>query len=201
MLEDKKPQLNAAVFFLSITANRSGLHDQPWLRETSAKTAQAEINTLLNLVDKLRLHILGMHRTSLTAVEAHSALFAELDTIGSDVLVDEFSFDGLDLFGLLGMLDRVGTLYRRAKVKGGGYPSKGPPRKNQARLIALNAAQDYRRLTGKEPTITTNPNTNERGGQFLKFLREVFEALDIDASADVQAVAAVRELKRRKIST
>src|SRR5262245_23114915 len=88
---------------------------------------------------------------------------------------------------LADLLKICADIYRRAKIKPDKTCSKGPPGKNQARRTAEAAALAFWRLTGKRPTVTTNPVTNKRGGLFLKFLREVFAVIGLEASVDVQA--------------
>ena len=190
------------------------VHDLPRLQEVSSETAATELEALATLVGKLRTHIASMHRTSLRAIEgmingleivtdgpvpqefhpldfAEHLLFPEVLYLQAKNLID--TAPPTQLPGANRVIETYGA---------GGYPPKrGHPAKHHARLTAEMAARVYWDLTGKRPTITTNPNTNKRGGRFLAFLREVFDAMGIDASAEAQAVAIVRQLKRVRAPT
>ncbi len=70
-----------------------------------------------------------------------------------------------------------------------------------ARGVSLVLAFDYFTLTGKPPTVVTSSHISGHpaGGDFLEFVRAVFSALGIKASAETWARAAVQEwIKRDK---
>lgn len=150
-------------------------HDLVWARETSVKSAENELDKLVKLIRKLSVHIEGLHRTSLRAIETalHEA--------------GEITPNAMHPVRLAEALPTLEGLYREAKLwiretLPDGYRPKGPPGKNQAQLTSIAAKQAYISLTGEEPTYTTTANhPYKRGGRFLKFLREVFNALGIKA--------------------
>jgi len=198
LLPDKEGELERFVEFFDQVPRVYSEHDLPPKRETSVESAEDELDTLVKLIRKLRVHIEGMHRTSLRAIET------ELDTVQKET--GERTPEEAYPNRLAEALSKLEDVYRGARERIGvappdGYPPKGPPGKNQAKQTAIAAAEAYRSLTGKEPTFTTNPDTNKPGGPFLRFLREVFDALGIEARAEGYARRVVSELKRQKIPT
>jgi hypothetical protein len=74
----------------------------------------------------------------------------------------------------------------------------GRPRKGRAERVASAAASVFERLTGKTPA----PRHSEgvAYGPYLDFLKAVFEACGVTASAEAQA-KAVRRKRRSKKTT
>ena len=64
----------------------------------------------------------------------------------------------------------------------------GRPRKQRADTITAAAASVFLRLTGAQPALRTNPE-GIAYGPFLDFLKAVFEACKITASAEAQIKA------------
>jgi hypothetical protein len=65
--------------------------------------------------------------------------------------------------------------------------ARGQPKKTQPKKIAKFVAQQYYRLSGKRPTVSTGPLDGKASGPFLKLLDGVFDVLGVDASAESQA--------------
>ena len=65
----------------------------------------------------------------------------------------------------------------------------------RAEHIATVAARVFEQLTGMPATVSFNPKTSTSYGPFLDYLKAVFEACGIAASAEAHAKAARR--KRR----
>jgi len=75
----------------------------------------------------------------------------------------------------------------------------------QAKLVARVAARAYERLTGEAPTLSireieTAPGEVKarRCGRFVEFLKHLFAALQIDASAEYEAEALLKHKRRRQ---
>src|SRR5215203_415448 len=60
----------------------------------------------------------------------------------------------------------------------------GAPCKRSAEAVTTQAAQTYKKLTGKKPR--PHANGNQAGGPFLRFLGEIFAILEIKASPEGQ---------------
>ena len=89
----------------------------------------------------------------------------------------------LNLGALRQLITSLGIFYTcvgMAEVPESNVP--GRPKAEQAIKIAEFVAQQYSMLTGKWATVSTNTDTNEAYGPFLDLLREVFEALGVEAS-------------------
>ena len=76
-----------------------------------------------------------------------------------------------------------------------------PPRAGLGRRPDLRAdgvgkivGQVYLTLTGKRPTITTDPDTSVRSGEWLRFLKAVFRVLGLDGG-DRLALEVTRHMK------
>jgi hypothetical protein len=70
-------------------------------------------------------------------------------------------------------------------------PSRGAPRKIQARKVAVAVAQHYYGLTSKKPTVPKDKNERPYG-PFLNLMTAVFEILEVNASALSQAEYVTR---------
>lgn len=74
-------------------------------------------------------------------------------------------------------------------------PVKGRPEKLGARAIAGVVAANYKALTGKKPTVSTDWRTGKMRGPFYELMSEIFRLLEVDASPE----ASIRNiLKTRK---
>jgi len=68
---------------------------------------------------------------------------------------------------------------------------RGAPPKAQAAQIARTVAQHYYGLTGKRPTRVTPVDDGKAYSPFRKLLAEIYRLLEVNASADNQAKAAI----------
>ena len=75
-----------------------------------------------------------------------------------------------------------------------GRPS-GKPAATHARFTARAVYAVFEKITGKKPSVTTNPYTygSPASGPFLELVKDVFEALSIEASPEVWARAVCKE--------
>lgn len=78
-----------------------------------------------------------------------------------------------------------------------GQETKGRKRDIEASQISEIAGSMFEYVTGRRPTITTDPHTGEVSGDWPQFLRAVFDALHVQASVANQS-RAVSELMRSK---
>lgn len=69
----------------------------------------------------------------------------------------------------------------------------GRPRKILAQFFANQAALEVHRLTGRDATVITDPITGRAGGPYLRLLQALYAAAGIDASAESNARAWVKE--------
>lgn len=80
-------------------------------------------------------------------------------------------------------------------------PSIGhKPAKEGAAIVSKFALEAYELLTGKSATISTTAHKvqNRAGGPFMDFLKDVFNALGIEASVESQARAAIRAARAKE---
>ncbi len=145
-------------------------------RETTSDAAQKEIDTFIKRASALREHIAAMHRNSLSRFEN----------------LDDGQRQPGKIEGDLAKLIRVA----RASTSKDDIRSSSPrgrPEMRGPKQIAKSAAKAFAALTGNRPTVGTNPTNNKAYGPFLDFLTDVFDALQIDASAEYLAREAVKE--------
>jgi hypothetical protein len=85
----------------------------------------------------------------------------------------------------------------RSKVDPIGRP--GRPRKDAARRVAIFLAQNFEALTGAAPgriTLVRDGMAKRSSGPFIHLLGEVYRVLEIEASTDYQAKAAIHALEK-----
>ena len=82
------------------------------------------------------------------------------------------------------------------RLRSVGDQAIGRPRKGRAERIASAAASVFERLTGKPSTLRHSEGVAY--GPFLDFLKDVFKACGITASAEAQAKAVRRKLRSKK---
>ncbi|HUN01157.1 MAG TPA: hypothetical protein PLI96_11840, partial [Halothiobacillus sp.] len=84
-------------------------------------------------------------------------------------------------------------------------PTAGKGRRPASRVtdFTIEIGRVYMTITGRLPGIITGPDTRygaPRGGLFLQFVTDVFEALGLDDKPLAQARAAAKHIKDRKNS-
>jgi hypothetical protein len=158
---------------LSLSADNTVAHgwakrlvDQRSLPPTiSNKRARKELNKLATLTRRLRQHIWVMSPLTKDKLRGDPwfLTFNELDPLISDAENALAALTG----------DRGGTT--------------GRPRKRYAKEITLLAAACYQELTGRP--VGRSVRRGKATGPFVRFLHEVFAALEIDANVDAAARA------------
>jgi hypothetical protein len=93
-----------------------------------------------------------------------------------------------------GMSVRPGCLTGAKAQDGSPENLRGRPRKRRADKITAAAARGFWWLTGRHPTLGTN-SEGVAYGPFLDFLKAMFEACRITASAEARAKAVRRKLR------
>lgn len=63
----------------------------------------------------------------------------------------------------------------------------GAPKKEIAAIVTDQAAWAFKQLSGKPPSITTPTLGGKAHSEFLTFLKEIFDILEIEASPESQA--------------
>ena len=79
-------------------------------------------------------------------------------------------------------------------------PNPGRPKKSGALQLTKCCFDVYEKLTGKKPTILTDPMAvgNKASGPFLDFLRSIFVSLEINASPEACARSVSKEKRSSK---
>ena len=140
---------------------------------TTTKQAERELVALRKRVSGLRLHVGKMSMTALDAMDADNrAGLANL------VQMEKAALRGRE------------RLRSQPAIK-----VTGRPRMRRAEHIATVAARVFERLTGMPATVSFNPSTSTSYGPFLDFLKDVFEACGIAASAESQFKAFQRKFR------
>lgn len=109
-----------------------------------------------------------------------------------------------DRFRLIGLLKVAKEATRSASFSSADdLDGRGRKPDFLARGVSRILAFDYAELTGKPPTVTTDPYLpgNPAGGEFLEFVGAVFTALGIKASPETWARSAAqtwREANKEK---
>ena len=75
---------------------------------------------------------------------------------------------------------------------------RGRPMETQAYFVARECYDAFAALSGSRPTILTARESGVAGGQFLEFVSSIFNALDIDASAEANAKTVCKEKNPKK---
>lgn len=174
VLPDREATIAKEALRLAITSI-SKTNDLPRAQETGTRKAVSELVTLAKAARRLRKIARKMHRTSLAQLEAIPDAPPPL-LLAHDMAMLSTACE-----------TAVDTLRAQQHVTA----PKGRPIKNGAAIVTREAISAYQRLTGKVATITVNPDNHVSHAPFLDFLSELFEALDIDASAESQARAAL----------
>jgi len=136
-----------------------------YVNPTTRKQAECELRALGERLGALRLRVGKMSKT------AFDAMGTDGDHLGQLVQMEEAA--------------------QRALERLCARP--GRPRMVRADWVTLIAASVFSRLTGTLPTTSTNPAGGGAYGPFIDFLKAVFEACEITASAEARAKAFIRK--------
>lgn len=140
-------------------------------------TAEKELSKVAVMSENLVEHLSGLHEPAVIALA------------DGNVLVHE----------LIAPLQALSRAAKKADLR--GLPVAGPrgrPRKLAVDPIATAVAHYYEKVTGKKPTIVTDSATGYGGGPFLTLLRDVFDAIGLQASALAAARKIVDKSKGEK---
>ena len=174
VIESRRDTVKAQASFLWSCATFVGF--PPDTIPTTTKQAERELLALGKLVSRFRLHVGKMSMTALDAMDADNrAVLANL------VQMEKAAQRGLE------------RLRSQPAIK-----VTGRPRMRRADYIATVAARVFERLTGMPATVSFNPGTSTSYGPFLDFLKAVFDACGVAASAEAQAKAVRRKHRSTK---
>jgi hypothetical protein len=159
------------------------INDLSRARDSGSKQTCDELNKLFRLAGELALHINNnMHSPALRILEKELGDKA----IHPLILVD-------DLVKLC-----AAAMRGQEAMPQTPKPARRGRHKNQGALhLARMSASAYEMVTGKKPTITTDPVTSERRGPFIEFVRAIFDAAEKPADPTYYAQEAIRQGNRR----
>ena len=196
VLEDHRPKIEKEALNIIVAYLSGDLQDQPRKRRVGTKKAARQLTEL---------------RDKLHAVDAAiGAMSWEADQVILTELVRNWQFTReIEIFGTTVSLDwaphpRVLASDVQALIKvveaslrtliSDPNPTHGTrPKKNAATGVARTAIEVYERLTGENATVITDQRDNRAKGPFLDFIRELFAALDIEASPELRARAVLED--------
>lgn len=134
-------------------------------RPASHRASEGELRKLAALAEKLETHIHKLHHPAVSALYSEGCnIFDFANELESMKYSANNAFSGLNT---------------QDEVLGAG-------KKLQASIVTEGAAIVFKGVSGRKPTFTTDPVTNEISGDWPSFLREVFSALWIEASVAAQ---------------
>lgn len=97
------------------------------------------------------------------------------------------------------LLIRLARAASTAEPRTTSAPVKGRPPNAGAAAIATLALGAYRDLTGKIPTLPTDPQTGLRYGPFLNLVTDLFSILKVTANPEAAARKVCGEFKEKNI--
>jgi hypothetical protein len=181
--DERRISIPAYAQWLVTAASLYAVQDAPRAHYAGSNKARTELYDLVKRAVALREHILSMHRDALLAIRAQPDPEDPLRV-------------AYDLRKLIVAADRA---YGQLDEGGEDKSLSGGCRRNQAQAVTARAANVFTRLTGLEPTVSFDIHTRKSYGLFLEFLKAVFLALGIKASAESQARAFLKEKRPGKI--
>jgi hypothetical protein len=163
-----------------IVVMAQGNHTGPQSERVGAKKTQAELKRLSNLAGKFA-------RTMSSAHQETNALLAAALPAGSS------------LSQYKRVMNEVIQILYKANDAAGKLTAKGEKRSDEFVIeVTRAAAKAFTALTGRKPTVivkhipTDYSVKAQASGPFLTFLKAIFEALGIDASAEYHAQQLIR---------
>jgi len=156
-------------------------HQRPETRRVGAKSTQAELDKLSDLAEKIAQAMNGAHQETNALIEA---------TLPEGKSLSRYRRDMNDVFRVL----------HQASVDAGELNAKGEkPSDGFAAAVTRGAGEAFTALTGAKPTVIVKQvlagskgTKAQSTGPFLDFLRSLFAALGIDASAEYHARQLIR---------
>ncbi|MCX7565461.1 hypothetical protein OS189_03765 [Sulfitobacter sp. F26169L] len=146
-------------------------------RPASQKVSDDELRKFADLCENLALHINKMHEPAISAL-------------------------GLEGFGALEFSEKLIDAKEAARFAFGiveGKQVRGRKPEIEASEISDFAGQMYHHITGKLPTLTTNPLTGNVSGIWYDFLHRVFKVAYIKASVAAQARVVSEKMRPEKV--
>jgi hypothetical protein len=167
---------------VAVSAHMS--HQRPEAQRFGARRTQAELERLSDLVEKIVMTMNGAHQETNALIEA---------ALPKGKSLSQYKHD----------MNEVIRVLHQADVDAGELTAKGEkPSDEFAAELTQGAAKAFVALTGRKPTVIVKPVPAGRNGTqakscgpFLDFLKALFKALGIDASAEYHA----RQLRRNRI--
>jgi predicted O-linked N-acetylglucosamine transferase (SPINDLY family) len=176
-------RIEGMALLLFITSMHASDAELPRNRQAALKASQTEMRDLMALCEKLRGHIENMHQPAVSALMDEGA---KLFTFASEVA------QMAEIAGI-----SIGSIDAKKAAK-------GAKSKIVAAQVTEMAAHLYEDMTGRHATYTTHsndlhPSGPSISGQWLTFLKAIFQALNIQASVEAQTKIH-KELNTRKTS-
>lgn len=177
--------------------------EAPYLRSGGSAKAQKDLKQLLRKLVETHNLINSM------PTEAHDALHAEIElaqlhrdenrAAGRFRRIDEVRPAHLLATEVHGFALAVSRAIERV-ADGPQAPAMGAAKKSTAFLVADQGLWAFEEITGTRATITVDSmkSGNPASGNWISFLADLFDALQIKASAQSQARAAIDAKKGRQ---
>jgi hypothetical protein len=184
VLAGAKQYIPAAVEVLILNAVRDAATG---LKPRGDKAAMRELTALMKHLKAAKDIMADMSH------EASEAMYAASRTAFIKGAANQCLEIERQMLGQMEMLASMATMCLETK------PVKAHakrPRDFRSAAVARIGAGVYEVLTGTKAGVSTNFRTGERGGPFVRFLRDVFDALEIDGSPESQAKTAVKRHRK-----
>jgi hypothetical protein len=186
---------------LAIAAALFAVRDAPRARVGGSKKARAELEILVELTIDLNNHVQSLHGDTLAYIREQAE-----QLIGHPPrrLADEPLQVADDLLRLAIAADRAHKKLARADEQ---LPGPGGWT-HRAKAVTEKAARIFERLTGEKATVrsravdtpASSGKRHEDYGPFRDFLQEIFDVLNIDASAAAQSREFMKKRRRKTTS-
>jgi hypothetical protein len=181
VVEDRRPTIDQYANIIALSALLAEINDQPMAHAAGTKKALKELYQAGKAGFILARTLNGMHN------EAHIAISSAL---GDEKRFIDFQYE------LFRVTKAVYTAHRELTQRSIELGTTGAPQKASAKKVTEDAAEIYEFLTGKEPT--RRGKDGKAYGPFHDFLKDIFSALDIDASAESQAKLLMEKRASKK---
>ncbi|OSQ46762.1 hypothetical protein [Marivita geojedonensis] len=176
--DSTNPEVKKWTEKISLTIFEKWNERRPFSRVVSSTAAKNEIAEFQQLCDRLEKHICSMSKTAVDALR--QARSTETDVINL----------------AWQMADQVKLSNGAAKfIKHDQKAQCGQPKLRYAPAVTKILAKAYEEITGKRPTVSVNPIDSKAYGPFFDLVSDIFLILGVDASAESQAKAAVKEFR------
>jgi hypothetical protein len=202
VLEERRPDIEGLAFMINANYVFGGVNDIPRMRSGGTKKAERKLAELRDSLIAVARCIHSM------PIEAHDALHVEVKAAYQRQKANEAKGSwrqsdrvfGPLIFDTFAIALAEATEKARLTIAATPNPINGrKPKKVAAGWVAWRAVEAFEHLTGKPATIVTDiGHGHAAGGPFLKFLSELFEVLETNASPEAHGRAAIKEERGRK---